>query len=225
MSELNDFLNLLSEAKAESIKKETQFSEKIKSNNPFMQLLDPDMENKIPSIIEPTPEVVLESIEIVQEKLVPDILNPANYDKLFKSNVNLFDQPKLPAVNPEFKALTDKVQYMENWLTKISMTGPGGGAAEIYNLETPVKTITGDYTIGRRDYYIGVVTATKKIYITLPNDGIKQGRIIIIKDESGNSSIYPIIVQGMVDNDPDGFRLQINRGSIQLIYNNGWRII
>ncbi len=230
MSNFNDFLNLLSEAKAETIKKETELTTKIKSNSVFLELLgetsvQPISDTFDGSGIQLEEFVYLDEPVVIQEKTIPDLLNPSTYDKFFKTNINLFDQPDLPKVSPELKAVTDKLKYMEDWLTKISMAGPGGGAAEIYNLDTPVKTITDDYTIGRRDYYIGVNTLTKKIYVTLPNVSIKQGRIIVIKDESGNCSIYPIIVQGLVDNDPDGFRLQINNGSIQLIYNNGWRII
>lgn len=89
----------------------------------------------IPIMLE---EVSEESIpEITEELLIieatkqDELLNPATYDKLFKTNVDLFNQPKLQKVNPEMKAITDKLQYMENWLTKVSMAGPGGGEVNL----------------------------------------------------------------------------------------------
>jgi hypothetical protein len=60
--------------------------------------------------------------------------------------------------------------------------------------------------------------------ITLPVTA-NTGRIISIKDESGQASINPITVSGTVDNDAGGFILQIDNGGVQLLYRNGWRII
>jgi hypothetical protein len=66
--------------------------------------------------------------------------------------------------------------------------------------------------------YAGPVT------ITLPITP-SSGRMLIIKDESGNAETNPITVQGNVDNDAGGFIIQINNGGVQLIYRNGWRIV
>ena len=77
-------------------------------------------------------DVVVEPIVEVKSK---DLTDGSNYDKLFKSNVDLFNQPKNPKVAPDIKALTDKIQYMENWLSKISMAGPGGGEVNLRYLD------------------------------------------------------------------------------------------
>ena len=213
-------------------------------------------------------EVIAELIvtEIVEE-VIPEVLveapkpkaltDASHYDKLFKTNVDLFNQPNLPKVNPEIKALTDKIQYMENWLSKISMAGPGGGEvnlrwlddidrSSIYDMrylrynnankkfefaevnphdivyETQLVT-NNNYTINDSDYYIGIDYAGS-VDITLPSSP-SSGRILVIKDESGHCSVNPINVHGTVDNDPQGFILQIDNGAIQLLYRNGWRII
>ena len=123
-------------------------------------------------------------------------------------------------------ALEQKVKYLENWVSRIAATGPGGGAAEIYNLDMPTTTVTGDYVIKRKDYYIGVSSAVKT-YITLPTTGVnlKNGRVVIIKDESGHAQLTPIAIVGTIDNDPNGAEIRINNGTVQLIYQNGWRII
>jgi hypothetical protein len=86
---------------------------------------------------------------------------------------------------------------------------------------TLVETPT--YTVTDQDYYVGVNYAGP-VTITLPLIP-SSGRMIIIKDESGNAETNPITVQGTVDNDAGGFIIQINNGAIQMIYRNGWRIV
>lgn len=136
-------------------------------------------------------------------------------------------------VNPEpvlaqpQKDLEREVRYLKEWVSRIAATGPGGGAAQIYNLDIPAKSVTADYTIGRKDYYIGV-SSSVKTYITLPAVGsnVKEGRVVVIKDESGHAQLTPIAIVGNIDNDPNGAEIRINNGAVQLVYHNGgWRII
>ena len=134
-----------------------------------------------------------------------------------------YQQPSVPAP-ADIKAIKDKIKFLEQWVGKISATGPGGGAGEVYNLDMPTILVTSNsYVVTKKDYYIGVNYAGT-VNITLPTN-VKQGRYLIIKDESGRCSQYPIVVHGNVDNDPDGFILKINNGGIQMIYRNGWRIV
>ena len=79
------------------------------------------------------------------------------------------------------------------------------------------------YTVEETDYYLGVNYAGP-VTITLPVSP-SSGRILVIKDESGNASTNPITVSGTVDNDAGGFVLQMDNGGIQMIYRSGWRII
>jgi hypothetical protein len=83
---------------------------------------------------------------------------------------------------------------------------------------------TPTYLVESDDYYVGVNYAGPTT-ITLPTTLVSSGRMIIIKDESGNAETNPITVVGNVDNDAGGFIIQINNGAIQLIYRNGWRIV
>jgi hypothetical protein len=125
------------------------------------------------------------------------------------------------------KDLEREIKYLREWVSRIAATGPGGGAAEIYNLDIPARSVTTDYTIGRKDYYIGV-SSTVKTYITLPSIGsnVKEGRVVVIKDESGHAQLTPIKIVGTVDNDVNGAEIRINNGAVQLVYHNGcWRII
>lgn len=80
------------------------------------------------------------------------------------------------------------------------------------------------YEVHEDDYYIGVNNTTAPVTIALPSS-TNSGRMLIIKDEDGDAETHPITVQGNVDNDPEGFIIQINNGAIQLIYRNGWRIV
>ncbi len=79
------------------------------------------------------------------------------------------------------------------------------------------------YVVGDTDYYIGV-NVNERSTIILPAFP-DSGRMVIIKDESGNAQLYPIKIDGNVDNDPGGAEIRINNGGVQLIYRNGWRIV
>jgi hypothetical protein len=80
-------------------------------------------------ISQPVPEVIVEA----PKKM--DLTDPSHYDKLFKTNTDHFSQPDAPKVDPTVKALTDKVKYMEDWLSKISMAGPGSGEVNLRYLD------------------------------------------------------------------------------------------
>lgn len=88
---------------------------------------------------------------------------------------------------------------------------------------TTTLVTTPTYTVSDQDYYVGV-NYVGPVTITLPLTP-SSGRMIIIKDESGDAETNPITVHGNVDNDAGGFIIQINNGAIQMIYRNGWRIV
>jgi hypothetical protein len=125
----------------------------------------------------------------------------------------------------------------DRWLDSINMRmlvyindGDSGQWIEVVNssflgiLVLPTIVINAPtYVIGDNDQYVGVNYAGP-VTITLPAS-TAVGRIIYIKDESGNCASYPITVTGTVDNDAGGFILAQNNGGIQLLYSNGWRIV
>lgn len=77
------------------------------------------------------------------------------------------------------------------------------------------------YTASSSDYYIGVNYAGP-VTITLPS-GI-NGYQLVIKDESGRASAYPITIVGTIDNNAN-IVLAVNNGALTLIYRAGWRLI
>jgi len=208
----------------------------------------------------------------------------------------------------ELNALTRKVKYLEQWISRIAATGPGGGEVRLLRLDDVDKTnignnkylkydaatgkmvfdtpaggggmayvvtddtapsspvdgmlwfnttdgrlyiyleennvgqwvdtgdgiggpinlvttsvTTNSYTVQDSDNYIGV-NYNGAVTITMPTTAT-LGKVVIIKDESGICSINPITISGVVDNDSGGAILQINNGSLQLVYKSGWRIV
>jgi hypothetical protein len=144
--------------------------------------------------------------------------------KEVKSEETSYQQPDADLSGRSVSDIRKKLKFLEDWISKISLTGPGGGAGDVINLDHPVKVVSSNYTFTRRDYYVGV-NATSSVTLTLPDAIGFPGRVLVVKDESGNCSNNPITVNGTVDNDPGGFILQMDNGGIQMIYREGWRII
>lgn len=135
-----------------------------------------------------------------------------------------FQQPDVAPVPADLASIQRKLKYLEQWIGKVSLAGPGGGASDTSNFTSYTRLVQDSaYTVARKDYYIGV-NVHAPVTITLP-DTAEAGRNLVIKDESGNCKHFPITLLGNIDNDANGLILKINNGAIQLIYRDGWRII
>jgi len=135
-----------------------------------------------------------------------------------------YQQPDPLIVTNDMDAIRGKLKFLEQWISKVSMAGAGGGAGSVAKLDHETKVVTtNNYSVTTKDYYIGINYAGP-VTISLPTI-INDGKMYIIKDESGHCSSNPITVQGTVDNDTGGFILAQDNGGIQLIYRNGWRIV
>ena len=97
----------------------------------------------------------------------------------------------------------------------------GGTVTPLLYRPTVVIT-TSSYSASVNDWYIGINYAGSATVI-LPS-GI-AGQEIVVKDESGLCSLYPITIVGTIDNDAGGVILATNNGGIHMIYRAGWRII
>lgn len=84
------------------------------------QVVEPIVEEVKP---EPTPEPVVEQATGVEK-----------YAEAIKE-AKPFAQPDVPKVNPEFKAITDKLKFLEQWVGKISAAGPGSGEVNFRYLD------------------------------------------------------------------------------------------
>lgn len=245
MSELDDFLKLIAVAKSQDPKEiaAKHVRETIQEDLSalFAQLdstvTKDELHSHTPNLEKVLQEEIVEIIETAEEKeIITEVVEPqapeerinavAKYINSLPSDSHSFQQP-IVETPKELKMMQDKIKFLEQWVGKISATGPGGGAGEIYNLDMPTRVVSTDYTVDRKDYYIGV-DANVKINITLPLPGknLKNGRTIVIKDESGHAQLTPIKIIGTIDNDPNGAELRINNGAIQFIWRSGsWRII
>ena len=105
-------------------------------------------------------------------------------------------------------------------------TTPGGVIFNPSSQGSQVNTVTSvtaaSYTIAADDYYIGVNYAG---VCTVTLGTATEGRVIIVKDESGSAGTNNIVLLGTIDNDAGGATIAIDNGSLTLIYNNGWRVI
>ncbi len=195
-----------------------------------------DLEAKLPDLVieEPIVEPIQENIPVpeneetwAQRAIDEDDLvqkSAEHIKKRVNEVTNLFSVPPAETYPTTLKLVQKRIELLEQWLYKVSAEGPGGGAGDVVNLDHQTKLVTSPtYTVSRKDYYVGINYAGI-VNITMPATA-KNGRYVIIKDESGRCSKFPIIVHGNVDNDPDGFILRIDNGGIQMIYRDGWRIV
>lgn len=239
-NDLKEFFKLLAEEKAKDPKTKTikQVKENLKEDlgSLFAQFdaiknsstVPQEVEDKIEEIVEDISQVEQQKIQeqglptpigvVPKEQLQPEVdLNAV--DKFLKGRA----EPNDPG-NKQFDDLNKKLKFIELWISKIQNAGPGSGAADVITLDHQTTLVTtATHTISRKDYYVGVNYAGM-VTITLPTIA-KNGRYIIIKDESGRCSRFPIIVNGNVDNDVDGFILRVDGGGVQMIYRDGWRIV
>jgi hypothetical protein len=241
MSELNDFLKLMAEGKkndpvaVKAKEFESTIKESVKADLGSLFAELSSLKKKKAELIEENPQLIEEVKQEITEEVITEIAplptpigkvpvdtQLPDIDKYLKPLSSI--KPQAEPLTNEFKQVNDKIKFLERWIGQIQNAGPGSGAGDVINLDHQTKLVTtSTYTIGRKDYYVGINYAGT-VTITLPTN-VKNGRYVIIKDESGRCSKFPIIVQGNVDNDPDGFILRINNGGIQMIYRDGWRII
>lgn len=174
----------------------------------------PDPEPIVEDVIPPNPvlpvkDIITKSVEKIAAA------SPKDVQKVIDSIPD--------SLRKELDIIKSTITNLHSVALRQSQMG-GGGAGSIDQLDHRTTVVVSDsYNVGRHDYYIGV-DYPGNVAVYLPNT-VNNGRVLVIKDESGSAAHYPITVVGRVDNDPDGFIMRVNNGAVQLIYRNGWRII
>ena len=190
-----------------------------------------------PAFVPPT------TVDVIQQTV--NILNTANTTN---ANTNIYRDRELEGMR---RTLAEMVQKINT----LSWGGGGTGIVRVFDADDFDRNTVGEgkymkfsngwfvlddinpfevvhnttvvnsntYVVTDSDYYIGVNNSYYTTII-LPSDP-DSGRMVIIKDESGNAQLHPIKIDGNVDNDPGGAEIRINNGGVQLIYRNGWRIV
>lgn len=250
---LSDFFNLLSEEKSKPLEpmEKVSFEDFFKA---IADAKSPDMVEEKVEVVKSKPTLVEETkIELSEAPLglfggdpdqkMDDFLSPLNrnfvtHDELQKHYKTFIArvQQQLSTVGgggeTKLRRLDDidRSSIADNKFLKYDAASGKFKFAPVVtgdivtsHLYATTLITTGSYTATVEDHYIGV-NYTGVCTITLPSS-VTNGEMLIIKDESGNASINPIKVLGNVDNDPGGFTLGIDNGSISLIYRNGWRIV
>lgn len=131
MNELNDFFKVISEAKAtdpkQKIIKEVKKAVQEDLNEMFSQLESPKKKEVLKEEPVQLKEIVEPVLSTPQEK--QDSID--KYVASLPKDSHSFQQPIAPQVNPEMKAVLDKLKFLEQWVAKISAAGPGGGEVNL----------------------------------------------------------------------------------------------
>jgi hypothetical protein len=180
------------------------------------QIKNPDPALTTESEPLPKPDLIAKSVQAIHKA-----------EKELKENS--FQQPSVPEPT-DLREVKQKIKFLEQWVGKISATGPGGGAGDISTLSQQTVSVTSaSYTAGRKDYYIGVNYAGK-VTVYLPASPA-PGRSVIVKDESGNcgAGINRWITirtnDGLYIDGKNAANLAIDWGSLTFVNRNGWRIV
>ena len=130
MSNLDDFIKAIAEGKQATIdnnpglKALKELQESLRNTNPFASPVKEEVE---PESVVLSEDVVHQPIE---EPIVADPLAEV-VQYLNKEAMSGFQQPNPDKVDPTFKAMQDKLKFLEQWIGKISAHGPGSGEVNL----------------------------------------------------------------------------------------------
>lgn len=140
----------------------------------------------------------------------------------------------LTPIDQKFLTIDEFNRHYKLFLNRIQQqlsTLGGGGESNLTFMDVPITSVnTSYYAIKPQDYYIGV-NYEGAVSITLPKSD-RQGKIFVIKDESGEASkgmnrhitIFPS-GQDLIDG-RDRAILAYDYGSLTFIWKgNSWRVI
>lgn len=139
MSDLNDFLKLVSEAKktdpvAVKAKEQKEYIQEVVKTDLGSLFAELAALKKKPVVEE---VLVIQPEPIVEEVPLPVIPTPEVKAKTIASDVDKylttksFQQPDPDKVDPNLKAIQDKMKFLEQAIGRIAATGPGGGEVNL----------------------------------------------------------------------------------------------
>ena len=183
MANFNDFLNIISEAKAQDPKRQIikRVKESIQEDltSLFSQLESPNknetdkLSGFTEQIKEEVHEKIVENSETVQKETFTEEVNfktseersedVTKYLRALPKDSHSFQQPIIEPVPKEFKAVQDKLKFLEQWVAKISSAGPGSGEVNLRWLDDIDRTSIAN---GR---YLRYDQSSKKFLFDHPN--------------------------------------------------------
>lgn len=81
------------------------------------------------------PEVIEEEIEVVDKKSLIDMASEYITKKAKLQETDSFQQPVAPNIPNNLAEINKRVRYLEQWLAKVSMDGPGSGEVRLKFLD------------------------------------------------------------------------------------------
>ncbi len=73
-----------------------------------------------------------------------NIITKEELNKPVKEHTDLFNQPNSKLTDPNIKSIQNKLKHLEDWVSKISMTGPGSGEVNFRWLDDVDRNTIGD---------------------------------------------------------------------------------
>lgn len=105
---------------------------------------------------------IIDNISPPLQDLISATIDSINKEEKFKSvkeNTDLFNQPNSQKFEPSIKILQEKLKFLEDWVSKISMAGPGSGEVNFRWLDDVNRD-----TIGNTDQILRYNPNDKKFF-------------------------------------------------------------
>ena len=225
---LGDFLSVVAEAKSQDPKHQMLKGVKKRVQEDIIDIFGQLKESK-PILVEKIDEVVktvtlIEKAEseFISEVVVPEVKPAAEQvpmdqiDKYLRQNAS-FQQPNPDPVDPNIRAVQDKLKFLEQAIGRIAATGPGSGEVNLRWLDDVDRA---SITDGR---YLKYDDATKKFvfdeintqevvynttYVTTPEYTVVPGDYYIGIDYAGPVTVTLPVTSGsgrtIIIKDEDG---------------------
>lgn len=119
------------------------------------------LEKGKPSVEPLIKEIIEEPILNASPKndLISATISSISKENSLKEYTDFFNQPNSPKTEPSIKLLQDKLKYLEDWVSKISMTGPGSGEVNFRWLDDVNRN-----SIGNTDQILRYNPSDKKFF-------------------------------------------------------------
>ena len=243
MSDFDDFLKVIAEAKTKDPKQQVlkRVKESIQEDltSIFAQLEAPSKKeqvNELPRIPqqleEEIQEQIVEDIETSEKEELNEVVEPktpeeniddvTKYLRALPKDSHSFQQPQVELVPKEFKAVQDKLKFLEQWVAKISAAGPGGGEVNLRWLDDIDRSSIAN---GR---YLRYDQGSKKFLFDNPNaEEIGVLDYLQLNENGPGTQIFPGTLSWNPSEDclnitqADGSTLQTGLEQYYRVYNSG----
>ena len=201
MSNLNDLFKQLAEEKAKDPKYQQQakirenvkadlsvlFSQLSSINKKVEEVEHPEVKEVVEEVVEAAVEQIVEEV-ITEVALptpigkVPEVAQIPDLDKYLKKKADL---PKEDPLINQYRQVTDKLKFLEQWVSKIQNAGPGSGEVNFRYLDDVARSTMTD---ANNNWVLEYDAATKKVQFTNNIGPIES----VIFDTDHNSDNHPV---------------------------------